>query len=160
MNIRIKPNIYLFIGYVSWFFFSLFYTTIYFTSQSFHGTLNGTFYLFLLGIFCFSFYKYYDLTLIKVSRDDIFNTLFRLFILGIKCFFRIIFTYLFILLMINFGFFNMIIDSLLINLTIGSSTIFLIITYLISYRLISFDHQNYEDYIERFELWVGFYVYF
>ena len=51
MNIRIKPKIYLFIGYVSWFFFSLFYTTIYFTSQSFHGTLNGTFYLFLLGIF-------------------------------------------------------------------------------------------------------------
>ncbi len=142
MNIRIKPKIYLFIGYVSWFFFGLFYTTIYFTSQSFHSTLNGTFYLFLLGTFCFSFYKYYDLTLIKVSRDDIFNTLFRLFILGIKCFIPIIFTYLFILLRINFGLFNKIIDSLLINLTIGSSTIFLIITYLISYRLISFESSK------------------
>ena len=36
----------------------------------------------------------------------------------------------------------MIIDSLLINLTIGSSTIFLIITYLISYRLISFESSK------------------
>ena len=142
MSIRIKPRIYLICGYVSWLFFSLFYTTVFYISKSFEGTLNGIFYMILLGNFCFSFYKYYDLTLTKVSREDIFNTLFRLFILGIKCIIPVILSYLFLSLGFKEGLFKIITHSLLFNLTLGSSAIFLIITYLISYRLISFESSK------------------
>ena len=140
MSFRIDPKIYLIFGSLSWVLFVFFQFAISYFNQSLDSITNITLYLFFFGSFSFSFFRYYDLTISKIGREDIYITFFRLFIFSIKCLLPVALSYIILL----FGFFdnstlNIFIYSVLYNLTLGSSTIFCIICFLISKRLISFE---------------------
>ena len=111
--------------------------------QDLDSIFNGITYNIMFGSFCFSLYKHFDLTIIKVRREDVYNTFFRLFIFGIKCIIPIIFTYLIFTtdLLISLHL-NIVLKSLLFDLTLGSATIFLIIGFIISNRLIGFESSQ------------------
>ncbi|MEC7858489.1 MAG: hypothetical protein VX706_03730, partial [Bacteroidota bacterium] len=74
MTVRINSNIYLITGILFWVLFSFFHTTLFFEDQVYYSPVYRLIYLIMLGSFIFSFYKYYDLVLPKISRKIIFNS--------------------------------------------------------------------------------------
>ena len=143
MRFRFNPKVYLILGSVFWILFSIFHVVINQINQSFSESINLSLYLIFFGSFCLSFYKYYDLTIVKISREDVFNTFFRLFMFGIRCFIPLIVSYLiFSFEIINNTSIFSLVKYLLFNLTLGSSSIFFIICFLISNRLISFESSR------------------
>ena len=143
MRFRFNPKVFLILGSVFWILFSIFHVVINQMNQSFSESTNLSLYLIFFGSFCLSFYKYYDLTIVKISREDVFNTFFRLFMFGIRCFIPLIVSYLiFSFEIINDISIFSLVKYLLFNLTLGSSSIFFIICFLISNRLISFESSR------------------
>ena len=140
MRLRVDPKIYLFLGSLSWILFSLFHLVINYINQSLDSVTNTTLYLIFFGSFSFSFFRYYDLTISKIGREDIYLTFFRLFIFTIKCIIPVVLSYIILLFdFFGIGSLHIFINSIIYNLALGSSTIFCIICFLTSKRLIYFE---------------------
>ncbi len=143
MRLRVDPKIYLIFGSLSWVLFALFHLAINYINQSLDSITNITLYLVFFGSFSFSFFRYYDLTISKIGREDIYITFFRLLIFAIKCIIPVALSYIFLAVnLFEKSSANLYINSLIYNLALGSSTIFCIICYLISKRLISFESST------------------
>ena len=84
MGFRITPKFFLFSGSLSWVIFSLLHLYSVILDHDFAKASYTSVYLFFLGFFVISFYKYYDLLFSELSRKNIFSTFFTLFINSLK----------------------------------------------------------------------------
>ena len=140
MGYRITPREFLVSGSLSWIIFAGFHLYSVYYSQDFNSSSYTSLYLFFLGLFLISFYKYYDLLFSELSRKNIFSTFFTLFINSIKLIVPVLL--FFICLFFELG--QVLIESyyfqsLSYNFIMGVSFIFLIMNFIVYKRLIFFE---------------------
>ena len=140
MGYRITPREFLVSGSLSWIIFAGFHLYSVYYSQDFNSASYTSLYLFFLGLFLISFYKYYDLLFSELSRKNIFSTFFTLFINSIKLIVPVLL--FFICLFFELG--QVLIESyyfqsLSYNFIMGVSFIFLIMNFIVYKRLIFFE---------------------
>ena len=140
MSLRFNPKIYLFTGILFWILFSFFHITLFFESQEVNLPIYRTIYLGFLGSFIFSFYRYYDLVFSKVSRKEIFSNFFKIFIFSIKSIFPILLIFLLYFFEVGGNLILSPLFSTLVNeLVVGISLLFLITNFIFFKRLILFE---------------------
>ena len=140
MSLRFNPKIYLFTGILFWILFSFFHVTLFFEPQEVSLPIYRTIYLGFLGSFIFSFYRYYDLVFSKVSRKEIFSNFFKILIFSIKSIFPILLIFLLYFFEIGENLILSPLFSTLVNeLVVGISLLFLITNFIFFKRLILFE---------------------
>ena len=143
MSLRFNPKIYLFTGILFWILFSFFHFTLFFESEEVNLPVYRTIYLGFLGSFIFSFYRYYDLVFSKVSRKEIFSNFFKILIFSIKSIFPILLIYLLYFFEIGNSLILIPLFSTLVNeLVVGISLLFLITNFIFFKRLILFESTS------------------
>ena len=143
MRFRGTSNFFLVLGLVSWGFFSLLHLFTVITSDAFDYPTYTSIYLFFLGAFVISFYKYYDFLFSELSRKNIFSTFFTLFINSLKLIVPILL--FFVLLFFEVG--KILIEShyfqsLSYNFIVGISFLFLLVNFIVFKRLIFFEASS------------------
>ena len=84
MGFKTTPKLFLVSGSISWIFFAFLHLYSVIISDNFTNASYTSIYLFFLGVFVISFYKYYDLLFSELSRKNIFSVFFTLFINSLK----------------------------------------------------------------------------
>ena len=143
MGFRTTPKLFLVSGSISWVFFALLHLYSVIISDNFTNASYTSIYLFFLGVFVISFYKYYDLLFSELSRKNIFSVFFTLFINSLKLvvpvflFFILLFFEVGKLLIESYYF-----QSLSYNFIVGVSFLFLLVNFIVYKRLIFFEASS------------------
>lgn len=143
MGFRLTPIFFLASGLVSWGGFSLLHLYSVGVDHDFTKASYTSIYLFFLGTFVISFYKYYDLLFSELSRKNIFSSFFTLFINSIKL---IVPVFLFLILLF-FEVGKVLIESIYFqslsyNFIVGISFLFLLLNFIVYKRLIFFEASS------------------
>ena len=143
MGFRTTPKLFLVSGSISWGFFALLHLYSVIISDNFTNASYTSIYLFFLGVFVISFYKYYDLLFSELSRKNIFSVFFTLFINSLKLVVPVFL--FFILLFFEVG--KVLIESyyfqsLSYNFIVGISFLFLLVNFIVYKRLIFFEASS------------------
>ena len=143
MGFKTTPKLFLVSGSISWGFFALLHLYSVIISDNFTNASYTSIYLFFLGVFVISFYKYYDLLFSELSRKNIFSVFFTLFINSLKLVVPVFL--FFILLFFEVG--KVLIESyyfqsLSYNFIVGVSFLFLLVNFIVYKRLIFFEASS------------------